>query len=112
MAYFGRRGSFRQQLYDEGSVSRKFVPVLLAEGVPAHVPTPVKGATIYQVETAVGYEALLRLLTDQPMTPMPPLGQRKPPTGTAATRRRPARGEPFEGRPTTPRAGVVSSRRR
>jgi hypothetical protein len=60
----------RQHLYDDRSVSHKFVPVLLAEGVPAYVPTPVKGATIYQVETAAGYEALLRLLTDQPMTPL------------------------------------------
>ncbi len=67
----------RQHLYDEGAVSDKFVPVLLAGGVPTHVPTPVRGASIYPVETAEGYEALLRLLTNQPATPIPPLGQRR-----------------------------------
>jgi class 3 adenylate cyclase len=63
-----------QYLYDAGSVSAKFVPVLLADGSDAHVPLPVKGGTIYRVETPEGYESLLRLLSDQPLTPMPPLG--------------------------------------
>jgi CHASE2 domain-containing sensor protein len=66
-----------QYLYDAGSVSAKFVPVLLADGSDAHVPLPVKGGTIYQVETPEGYESLLRLLSDQPLTPMPPLGTRR-----------------------------------
>jgi hypothetical protein len=67
----------KQHLYNAGSVSRKFVPVLLANGSEEHVPAPVAGATIYRVETAQGYEALLRLLTDQPLTPIPALGQRR-----------------------------------
>jgi CHASE2 domain-containing sensor protein len=66
-----------QYLYDAGSVSAKFVPVLLADGSDAHVPLPVKGGTIYRVETPEGYESLLRLLSDQPLTPMPPLGTRR-----------------------------------
>jgi hypothetical protein len=66
-----------QHLYDEGSVTTKFIPVLLADGSDAHIPLPVKGGTIYWVETPEGYESLLRLLTDQPLTPMPPLGTRK-----------------------------------
>ena len=66
-----------QYLYDEGSASRKFVPVLLADGSSEHVPRPVKGGTIYRVETTEGYESLLRLLTEQPLTPMPALGQRR-----------------------------------
>jgi hypothetical protein len=66
----------RQHLYDAASVSGKFVPVLLADGSNAHVPVPVKGGTIYRVETPEGYEALLRFLTEQPLTPMPPLGPR------------------------------------
>ncbi len=66
----------RQHLYDAGSISVKFVPLLLADGSTAHVPTPVKGGTIYRVETPEGYEGLLRLLTNQPLTPMPALGQR------------------------------------
>ena len=36
----------RQHLYDAGSVSTKFVPVLFADGSHDHVPTPVKGASI------------------------------------------------------------------
>jgi hypothetical protein len=67
----------KQHLYNAGSVSSKFVPVLLANGSEAHVPAPVAGATIYRVETLEGYEALLRLLTDQPLTPIPPLRPRK-----------------------------------
>jgi hypothetical protein len=39
----------RQHLYDAGSRSSKFVPVLLADGVNAHVPAPAKGGTIYRV---------------------------------------------------------------
>jgi tetratricopeptide (TPR) repeat protein len=66
-----------QYLYDSGSVSAKFVPVLLSGGSAAHVPMTVKGGSIYKIETAEGYEALLRLLTDQPLTPMPPLGRRR-----------------------------------
>jgi hypothetical protein len=34
----------RQLLYDAGSVSAKFVPVLFSDGSPSHIPTPVKGA--------------------------------------------------------------------
>jgi len=67
----------RQHLYNSGSVSSKFVPVLLTGGSTAHVPTPVQGGTIYRVETAEGYEGLLRLLTEQPLTTMPALGQRR-----------------------------------
>jgi hypothetical protein len=66
-----------QHLYDAGSASRKFVPVLFSGGLPEHVPTPVKGRTIYRVDAPEGYEALLRLLTDQPLTPMTPLGRRR-----------------------------------
>jgi len=66
-----------QYLYDAGSVSAKFVPVLLADGSDAHVPLPVKGGTIYQVETPQGYESLFRLLSYQLPTRMPPLGTRR-----------------------------------
>lgn len=67
----------KQQLYNTGSVARKFVPVLFADGSEADVPVPVAGATIHRVETAEGYEALLRLMTNQPLTPMPLLGRRR-----------------------------------
>jgi hypothetical protein len=86
----------RQHLYDSGSVSGKFVPVLFADGSHDHVPTPVKGGTIYRAELSEGYEELYRLLTNQPRARKPELGklrrlperQRqslgKPATGTVA----------------------------
>jgi hypothetical protein len=67
----------RQDLYDQGSVSDKFVPVLFDDGSASYVPTPVKGGTIYRVDARESYEELYRLLTDQPAAPIPPLGQRK-----------------------------------
>jgi hypothetical protein len=67
----------KQQIYDAGSSSRKFIPVVFADGSAAYVPDPVKGGTIYKVAASESYEALLRLLTDQPLTPMPPLGGRR-----------------------------------
>jgi peptidoglycan hydrolase-like protein with peptidoglycan-binding domain len=66
-----------QELYDAGSVSAKFVPVLLAGGSPEHVPAPVRGMTIYEVETEDGLERLCRLLLNQPATPPLPVGARK-----------------------------------
>jgi CHASE2 domain-containing sensor protein len=66
-----------QYLYDAGSVSAKFIPVLLANGLDTFVPLPIKGVTIFRLETPEGYESLLRLLSDQPLTPMPPLGTRR-----------------------------------
>jgi hypothetical protein len=53
------------------------VAVLLADGSDDHVPVPVRGGTIYRVGSPEGYEALLRLLTAQPLTPMPSLGQQR-----------------------------------
>jgi SEFIR domain len=67
----------KQHLYDTGSSTAKFVPVLVAGGSHEHVPVPVRGATIYNLETPDGYEDLCRLLTSQPLTAMPPLGPRK-----------------------------------
>ena len=99
-----------QHLYDIGSVGSKFVPVLLTGGLDAHVPVPVKGGTIYRVETDEGYESLLRLLTDQPLTPMPPLGTRPP----LPPRPRSRSGEPLESvapdRPAGPLASLPHPR--
>src|SRR5215831_12646543 len=67
----------KQQFYDAGSLSKKFVPVLLADGASNDVPNFVKGANIYRVETSDGYDSLLRLLTDQPLTPPREPGPRK-----------------------------------
>jgi len=66
-----------QELYDAGSVSVKFVPVLLAAGSPDDVPTPVRGMSIFEVETGRGFEGLCRLILSNPATPPLPLGPRK-----------------------------------
>ena len=64
----------RQLLYDEGSTTAKFVPVLFADGKPDHIPTSVKGAARFVVDTPDEYEALCRLLTNQPRALKPELG--------------------------------------
>ena len=67
----------RQELYDSGSVSTKFVPVRFADGSDAHIPRPVRRFSRRVVDTADGYEALYRFLTNQPATPPPLLGDRE-----------------------------------
>jgi len=86
----------RQHLYDQGSASGKFVPVIFGDGSSAHVPTPVKGASIHRVETAEGYERLYRLLTNQPFVRKPELGtlRRLPERPRQWTGEPPAREEP------------------
>ena len=86
----------RQHLYDQGSVSGRFVPVIFADGSSAHIPTPVKGASIHRVETAEGYERLYRLLTNQPLVRKPELGtlRRLPERPRQWTGEPPAREEP------------------
>lgn len=68
----------KQHLYNAGSATAKFVPVLFDDCSIEHVPTEVGGASIHWVDNPEGYEALLRLLTDQPATPPRPIGTRKP----------------------------------
>lgn len=79
----------RQELYDSGSVSTKFVPVRFADGSDAHIPRPVRRFSRYVVDTADGYEALYRYLTNQPATPPPQIGERE----MLAPAARPGRGE-------------------
>jgi hypothetical protein len=106
-----------QELYDAGSVSTKFVPVLLEDGSPEHVPAPVRGMTIYKVETDDGFESLCRLLLKQPATPPPPIGARKVrlPQARPAGRRgikaeKPAiEAQPYEGTGAEPAAAARSA---
>ena len=65
----------KQEVYDAGSVNKKFVPVLFADGSHDHVPTPLRGASIYRIEADEGYWDLYRLLTDQPEVRKPELGK-------------------------------------
>jgi len=64
----------KQQLYNAGSVSGKFVPILFEDGIIEHIPEPVSGASFFRVDTPDGYEALYRLLTGQPAVRKPVLG--------------------------------------
>jgi SEFIR domain-containing protein len=64
----------RNYFYEDGSETRKFIPILFAEATEEHVPGELKGLGRYRVETADGYEQLYRLLTGQHDTPAPPIG--------------------------------------
>lgn len=64
----------RQLIYEAGTVSSKFVPVLFTDGAPEHIPTPIKGWSRYVVDSEDGYEHLYRRLTGQPRLPRPALG--------------------------------------
>src|SRR4051794_15996873 len=54
---------------------QKFVPVLFADAQVSWVPFSLRGLPHYRVHTEEGYEDLYRHLTNQPGTPMPPVGQ-------------------------------------
>lgn len=82
-----------QYLYNAGAVNRKFIPVLLEGGEPAHVPLPLQGVTLFHPATDSGYEELYRHLTMQPRTDQPVLGKLKslpaiePPSGHSRSRK-------------------------
>lgn len=64
----------RQHLYDAGTITNKFVPILLADASTDFIPTPVRGRSHYRPETSDGYESLCRLLTNQPKIRRRPVG--------------------------------------
>ncbi|BDI04975.1 SUMF1/EgtB/PvdO family nonheme iron enzyme [Sphaerotilus microaerophilus] len=85
-AYVGRGVRWESQhitqaLYDAKFVNdRRFIPVLRLGADAPFVPFPLKDYTSYRLDDDSGYDALYRLLTDQPATPARPLGvQRKLP---------------------------------
>jgi hypothetical protein len=61
-------------LYSQRVSSEKFIPVLLEGSSPEDVPLPLRGFTHFRADTELGYEALYRRLTDQPLAGKPPLG--------------------------------------
>jgi hypothetical protein len=67
-----------QHLYDSGTRSTKFVPVVLDASQSHLVPTPLRGATIYTLGDDDGYERLYARLAGIPAVAKPPLGQRRP----------------------------------
>ena len=62
---------------DQPSGSR-FIPLLLPGSEPSHIPNPVQGHSYYRITafdlSDAGFEALYRLLTDQPATLKPDFG--------------------------------------
>lgn len=66
-----------QHLYEAQAENTRFVPVLLSSEDEAHVPTVLRGATRYRIDTEEQYLRLYRYLTDQPEIPRPELGQRQ-----------------------------------
>lgn len=65
----------RELLYNAGSTSHKFVPVLFSDDSLRHVPTPVNSASHFVLKDEKGYECLYRLLTAQPRVVRPSLGK-------------------------------------
>jgi nucleoside phosphorylase len=68
-------GVIIQELYDDQGQNAKFIPVILAPEDANFIPSPVRGATSYRLNTPDGYELLYRRLTNQPRTRKPELGK-------------------------------------
>lgn len=62
-----------QTLYDRYYRNDKFIPVIPDDGSLANVPLPLKGYNTYRLPT--DYTALYRVLSAQPATPPPALGE-------------------------------------
>ena len=68
-------GVIIQELYDDQGQNSKFIPITLAPEDSKFIPSPLRGATSYRLNTADGYELLYRRLTNQPRTRKPELGK-------------------------------------
>lgn len=66
-----------QHLYNAAANS-KFIPVLLANGKPEHVPTPLQGATYYRPAQQSNFDRLYARLRDVPFKQKPALGKLQP----------------------------------
>ena len=62
-------------LYRQESPPSKFVPLLLKDGQPDHIPSPLGGHTFFFAETDDGYAALYRHLTGLPEAERPRLAR-------------------------------------
>ncbi len=69
-----------QSLYDDRSVSTKFIPVLFARTDEPYVPEPLRAQTFYVMDSDASYEALYDVLLNQSGVVPRPVGtpKRKP----------------------------------
>lgn len=67
-----------QELYEAESRNSKFVPVVFGTSDVAHVPSPLRQTTRYDLSADDGYEALYRRLTSQPRVARGAVGRRRP----------------------------------
>ena len=68
----------RQVLYSQEGLNSRVIPVILQPNDTSHIPPELRDTTRYDVEPApgdLGYDALLRRLTDQPAASTPTLGE-------------------------------------
>lgn len=64
-----------QYIYDVDTENTRFIPVLFEPDQVKYIPTPLRGATHYCIDTDQGYESLYRRLTNQPLVEIPDLGK-------------------------------------
>ena len=71
-----------QHLYNNDSLNKRFIPILLPGGTKEHILTPLQSTTYYRYPE--GFENLYRRLTGQPRVEKPEIGQRRvlPPHNT------------------------------
>ena len=68
-------GVIIQELNDDQGQNTKFIPIALTLEDANFIPSPLRSATSYRLNTADGYELLYRRLTNQPRTRKPELGK-------------------------------------
>ncbi len=64
-------------IYNSGAESNKFIPIIFDASHKDFIPTPIKGATHYCVETTEGYDDLYYRLINRAKTEKPEIGDRR-----------------------------------
>jgi len=68
-------GVIIQELYDAQGKNSKFIPVTFTPQDTDFIPSPLRAATNYRLNSTDGYEQLYRRITNQPKTRKPDLGK-------------------------------------
>lgn len=64
-----------QHIYSANTINTRFIPLSFEDYKFDHIPTPLRGVTIYRIDMADGYEELYRHITNQPRIKKPELGK-------------------------------------